>query len=92
MEPVRAPTHTPQQRAKRSRVSVRQPACQPTSVRGSLEDRVRSLASKARHAAAGGGGGGAPLSYRMTRRIDHGPSMCARGVAGVQSSGAKQER
>ena len=57
---VRAPTLTPQQRAKRSRVSVRQPARQPASARGSLEDRIKSLASKARQAAAGGGGGCSP--------------------------------
>ena len=38
------------------------------------------------------GGGGAPLSYRMTRRINHGLSTCARGVAGDQSSGAKREK
>ena len=38
-----------------------------------------------------GGGGCAPLSYRMTRHIDHDLSMCARGVAGAPSSGAKRE-
>ena len=90
-EPIRSPVLTPQQRAKRSRVSIRQPARKPTSARGSLEDRIRSLASKARQAAAGGGGG-PPLSFQMTRRIDHGLSMCARGVAGGQSCGAKRER